>query len=187
LTDPIQNPSDAPQGRPHGERRGLSAPRAILAAAWLALPKRFRTWVVVAFRRRFVVAAVAVVMDERGRVLLVNHLFRREQVAWGLPGGFVAHPEQPAEAIRRELGEELDLEVESLELVHVRTIKWTRQIEVLFRCRPVGVPRPNSVEVAGAQWFDAETALGMVSLTEQWDIRRAFGLAADPPTQAVLR
>jgi ADP-ribose pyrophosphatase YjhB (NUDIX family) len=106
-----------------------------------------------AFQGKFAVTAVAVVIDERGRVLLIEHRFRAKERAWALPGGFVEHPEQPGDAVRRELREEIGLEVEALQLVHVRTISWARHIEVLFRCRPVGEPGSFGFEVADAQWF----------------------------------
>lgn len=55
------------------------------------------------------VGAVGVVFNEAGQVLLVKHVFRR--YPWGLPGGWIERGEDPAETVRREIGEELGLQV----------------------------------------------------------------------------
>ena len=57
------------------------------------------------------IGAVGVVFNERGQVLLVHHVFRVDY-PWGLPGGWVDLAENPADAVRRELEEELKLKVE---------------------------------------------------------------------------
>ena len=65
---------------------------------------------------RFTVTAAGIVLDERGRVLLLKHRFRSGS-GWGIPGGFVEAGEQPEEGLRRELLEEIGLELDSAELV----------------------------------------------------------------------
>ena len=64
-------------------------------------------------------AATAVVTDEAGRILLVlrNHEPGKHQ--WALPGGFVETGESPAEAARRELGEETGLQASGPALIDV--------------------------------------------------------------------
>ena len=54
--------------------------------------------------------AVAAVFDDAGKVLLVEHVFRTDY-PWGLPGGWVAPGEAPVDAVRREIEEELQLQV----------------------------------------------------------------------------
>lgn len=56
------------------------------------------------------VGAVGVVFNEAGQVLLVEHVFR-PYYPWGLPGGWVERYENPAETVRRELKEELNVDV----------------------------------------------------------------------------
>ena len=52
------------------------------------------------------VGAVAVVFNNKGEVLLVEHVFR-PNYNWGLPGGWVERGENPADTVRREFKEEL--------------------------------------------------------------------------------
>jgi len=65
----------------------------------------------------------SVVLDERGRVLLVRRLNDPGKGRWGLPGGLVELGESLAAALQRELQEECQIEVEPgevLEVVEVR-------------------------------------------------------------------
>jgi 8-oxo-dGTP diphosphatase len=63
--------------------------------------------------------ACAVVVDDRGRVLLVRRAGEPFRGYWDLPGGFLEEGEQPLGGIRRELREETGLEVEPEEFVGV--------------------------------------------------------------------
>ncbi len=51
------------------------------------------------------------VFNDAGQILLVEHVFR-PHCPWGLPGGWIERGENPAETVRRELEEELQLPVE---------------------------------------------------------------------------
>jgi len=66
-------------------------------------------------RRDFVVAA-AILLDARGRVLLVGNDWQgRGNVRWTLPGGVVERYESTLDALQREVLEETGLNVTSIE------------------------------------------------------------------------
>ena len=127
--------------------------KTLLAAVWRRLPKKVRRLAVLAKEHRFTVAAAAVVFDEEGRVLILEHTFRPGN-GWGVPGGFLMPGEQPEEAVRRELREEVGLELENVELVEVRAVRVVNQIEIVFRADARGEARPRTVEVASVRWCD---------------------------------
>ncbi|MGB7922274.1 MAG: NUDIX domain-containing protein [Pyrinomonadaceae bacterium] len=126
--------------------------RRILGALWRGAPKRLRRLSVRLIEPRFTVSAGAVVLDQEGRVLLLKHVFRMGS-GWGIPGGFIEQGEQPDEALRRELREEVGLEVEKTEIVMVRTMKKSKHLEIIFRCRSRGTAKPRSREIKVASWF----------------------------------
>lgn len=101
---------------------------------------------------RFTVTAGAIIFDNSGKVLLLKHRFRAGS-GWGLPGGFLEAGEQPLDALRRELREEIGLEISDAEVFAARSFRKPRQVEVLFLCRPDGFARPRTMEVERAEWF----------------------------------
>jgi 8-oxo-dGTP diphosphatase len=124
----------------------------LLSHVWRRLPRRLRRWGILLTEARFTVTTGAVIVDEQGRVLLLQHRFRAGS-GWGIPGGFMRAGEQPEAALRRELHEELGVELESLELRFVRALESYQQLELIFRCRIRGDVFPQALEVQRAAWF----------------------------------
>ena len=63
---------------------------------------------------KYSVGVIGVVMNSDGKILLVEHVFH-PRLPWGLPGGWINFNEDPAEAVERELSEELALDVHDSE------------------------------------------------------------------------
>ncbi|OLE53414.1 MAG: hypothetical protein AUG51_13390 [Acidobacteria bacterium 13_1_20CM_3_53_8] len=145
----------------------------ILGALWRRAPKFARRWSVRLTQPRFTVTAGAVVVDEENRVLLLRHVFRAKE-AWGIPGGFIKKGENPETALRRELREEIGLELESAEVAFAQTLKRPAQVEIIFRCRPAGDARPRSVEIKSASWFALDKLPPELSKDQRRLIERAL-------------
>ena len=101
---------------------------------------------------RFTVTAGAIILNKEGKVLLLKHYFRAGS-GWGIPGGFMTSGEQPIETLRRELQEEIGLELDDVEIFWARSFKRPRQVEILFRAISSAEPEPQSMEVESASWF----------------------------------
>jgi len=123
-----------------------------LGAIWRNLPGIVRRRAIALGHRRFAVTAGAVILDDAGRILLLDHVFRPAS-GWGIPGGFLTKGEQPEAALRRELKEEIGIDLEAVELLCARTLREQRQVEICFRARAVGQPQPCSFEIRSAAWF----------------------------------
>lgn len=94
-----------------------------------------------------------IAIDLDGRLLLVRHSYG--PAAWALPGGGVKRGEDPAEAARRELREELGCEARSVTLVSVseEEISGAPHRAHLFEIRIDDAPRPDRREVIEARFF----------------------------------
>jgi 8-oxo-dGTP diphosphatase len=103
----------------------------------------------------FSVGAMCIIERADGRVLFIRHLYRPR---WGVPGGLLERRETPTDAARREVREEVGLEVELIGEPAVNVDADPRRIDIVFRARPVNDAdadrvRPSSVEVLEARWF----------------------------------
>jgi hypothetical protein len=95
--------------------------KKIVRTIWINLPPSFRRMIVRATQPTFTVSVAAIIINEKGEVLLLDHVLRSRS-SWGVPGGFLAHGEQPVAAVQRELREETGIEITSAELFRVRTV-----------------------------------------------------------------
>jgi len=147
--------------------------RRILSVLWRAMPRSLRRLSVHALATHFTVTAGVLVLDGSGRILLLKHRFRPGS-GWGLPGGFIAPGEQPEATIRRELREEVGLELAEVDLAFVRTLTTVNQIEIFYRCRTQGEAHPQSLEVEHAEWFAPDELPEALSADQRRLVRRAL-------------
>jgi len=92
-----------------------------------------------------VICVVAAVVERNGAFLVTR---RQEGVhlagMWEFPGGKIDPSESHADALRREMREELDTDVEVRDLVFSTTHAYDDRTIALFfyQCRLLGTPRP---------------------------------------------
>lgn len=150
--------------------------KGLVAGLWRRSPRFVRRAGVWLTQPRFAVTAGAVVCDERGRVLLLRHVLRKGS-GWGIPGGFLKGGEQPEEAVRRELREEIGLGLDSVELAFVRSLGGVRQIEVIFRAsmKSGALARvEKGFEIDRAEWFERDSLPESISKDQRRIISRAL-------------
>lgn len=87
--------------------------------------------------------------------------------------------EDPEDALRRELREEIGLRIEIQRVAFVRTLVRYRQVEIIFLCRPLGdatskEPIPQSHEVDRAAWFPLDSLPAGLSDDQRTLLRRAL-------------
>ena len=148
----------------------------ILGAIWKYTPGIIRRRMVRMGQSRFTVTTGAMLFDDEGRILLLEHVFRPDS-GWGIPGGFLSRSEQPHDGLRRELREEIDIEIEDVELLFTRTLPRPRQVEIYFRARVIGDPKPSSFEIKKAQWFTLNELPEELSKDQRRLIQRAVSLS----------
>ncbi len=100
--------------------------------------------------------ARAIVVDEKGEVLLVKHSYGSQY--WYLPGGGVKRGESPEQAVRREICEELEIHLDET----VAFGQYTNQVEgkidtvYIYCARIQRQPAKTSPEIALARWFPVD-------------------------------
>jgi 8-oxo-dGTP pyrophosphatase MutT (NUDIX family) len=101
---------------------------------------------------------MGVVRDGDGRVLLIHQA--DEDQRWMPPGGHLEPGESPAQAVERELKEELGIQVEAGPLIGLYTLRLPEELGLrfVFQCTIVsGEPEIRAPdEVAELGWFDPD-------------------------------
>src|SRR5436309_15627250 len=92
----------------------------LLGGLWRRLPGWLRRRAARLGQRRFTVTVGAFIFNAEGHVLSLEHVFRPDD-GWVVPGGFISKSEHPHEAVRRELHEEIGIELGDVQLRFSRT------------------------------------------------------------------
>ena len=133
----------------------------IVSRTWRRMPRKLRRFFVRLTQPSFTVAAVAIVFNDSQAVLLLRHVIRANSSGWGLPGGFLNAGEQPENAVRRELREEVGIEIFDLKLIKTRTAG--NHVEIIYLCRTESVDvKPKSSEIIEAGWFQTNELQGKI-------------------------
>lgn len=130
---------------------------------------------------RFTVTAGAIIFNDAGQVLLLKHRFRAGS-GWGIPGGFLETGEHPEQALRRELREEVGLELENVEIFTARSFRKPRQVEILFRARANvkgETLSSQTMEVERLGWFPVSSLPGGLPKDQRALIERAAACGAN--------
>lgn len=143
----------------------------IMGKAWRNAPQFVRRLAVLLTQKTFTVSVGAIVTNDEGQVLLLDHVLRPGS-GWGIPGGFINENEQPAEAVKREICEEIGLEIEHIELLQAQTTK--RHVEILFRARAQGEGKIKSVEIKEVKWFALDEMPEEMSRVQKQVIKRVL-------------
>ena len=126
--------------------------KRLLLRIWRDVP--FPNWLRVVFLRilnpSFMVGAMALIQDADGRILVLEHTYRR-QVPWGLPGGWLKHAESPETGLAREVWEETGLRV-SVDALLAADFWGSTQLDLLYRCSVLSGTYTGSEETAAARW-----------------------------------
>lgn len=105
-------------------------------------------------------AVAALIVDAEGRLLVVERAQEPKKGMWDLPGGFADPGESAEEALRREVAEEVGLQIKSLRYIgsypNVYDYMGVRYptVDLGFACEvgDASAMRPRPAEVAGAHF-----------------------------------
>lgn len=127
----------------------------LLLELYRRLPTLARRWAVRLIAPSFTVGAICIVERPDGHLLLLRQAYRQ---GWGIPGGLLRRGEEPADAARREVYEEVGLAIELVGEPAVVVDPAPQRVDVIYRARPVSLAavaetRVRSAEVVEVAWF----------------------------------
>ncbi len=127
----------------------------VLLQVWRRIPRAVRRWIVRIASPSYTVGAACVIERGDGAVLLVQLVYRQH---WGLPGGLIKRHEEVAHCARREVAEEVGLDVELVSEPAVVVDSRPQRVDVVFRARLAAGSepddaRPCSAEIREVRWF----------------------------------
>lgn len=138
------------------------------------IPRRVRRIVIRVVQPSYTMGAICVIERPDGAMLFVRQAYRNH---WAIPGGLVGRGEEPSDAARREVFEEIGMAVELVGEPAVVVDPEPQRIDIVFRARPVTLSeldhvRPSSPEIREVRWFppdalpelQVETASALVAL-----------------------
>lgn len=150
------------------------------------LPRPVRRRIVRTIAPSYTVGAMCFIERDDGALLLVRHSYRHR---WGVPGGLLERGEEAADAARREVREEVGVDVTLVGEPAVVVAPDAQRVDVVYRARLApGVDpddaRPTSPEIVAVRWAPAgelpelqhETAGAFVALARS---RGASDVARD--------
>lgn len=156
-----------------GRHGPLAVARRLLLRIFGRLPRQARAWVARRASVAYYVGTLGFVVDE-GRVLLVRPVYRS---GWGAPGGLVRRGEEPADAIVRELEEELGMTVTLVGEPRIEIDPRLRGVTAWFRCAPEDVAASAEVAVRSPE-LDAVAWFPLSELPTDLHIESRRGLEA---------
>ncbi|HEY8562335.1 MAG TPA: NUDIX domain-containing protein [Pyrinomonadaceae bacterium] len=142
-----------------------------LGVIWKLIPSRLRSKIVRASQRKFTASVAVIITNPDGNVLLLEHILRPGS-GWGIPGGFIEHGEQPESAARREIREEVGIEIENLRMLRVRMLY--RHIEFLLSAESNEQGAVKSHEIRSLGWFAVDAMPPEMSSTQKAIIEKVL-------------
>ena len=126
-------------------------------------------------------SAGGVVVDERGRVLLIRARDLRNQPVWTLPKGTLGPGESSADAALREVREETGYRCEVVRELDTATYWFQRDGQRIrktvrwFRMRPLEKVGEHDHEVDEVAWLERDAALGRLRYDSDRHLVEALG------------
>ncbi|HJR81806.1 MAG TPA: NUDIX hydrolase [Anaerolineales bacterium] len=150
---------------------------------WREFPFGLQIFITGIIRPRFRVAVAAIILDDKGHILLCEHTYRKFH-PWGLPGGGLEHGEDPEEGIRREVREETGLEVQVEKLMCAESAPTNHHISLIYLCQIIGGAFQPNYEISQTRFFSLDEMPSLLS-SEKALIKRVVGILSLQPVSRV--
>jgi 8-oxo-dGTP diphosphatase len=156
--------------------------RELLSGVYKRLPARLVWRAIWLTQPKYNVGVSGVLFDADGRVLLVEHVFRRTY-PWGLPAGWVNPRETVEQGLQREVREETGLACTVEHLLAVESgFKMRQSVVLMGRCE--GEPLTRTIETKGAAFIAVDALPAGLLPSARVQIERAVRVRSSGLTEA---
>lgn len=120
---------------------------------------------------------VAGVIEDAGKILLIKELLENNKEHWIIPGGGVEFGETMNDAVKREMKEELGIDVEPVGIIDFKehmNLKYDYHTVIFFfRVKPASIDFKLEDKIIEAKFFTPEDALKLdLVYTTRWFIEK---------------
>lgn len=123
----------------------------LMIALYRIAPRSLSKWVVFWLKPKYVIAVVALVADDAGRLLVLRHTYGKPYF-WRFPGGIKERGEHPFATAERELREEANVAVKATRVISV--IETVSTFDIVVYCEIVNEqPFHPNAEVEEKMWI----------------------------------
>ncbi|MBI2755990.1 MAG: NUDIX hydrolase [Chloroflexi bacterium] len=98
----------------------------------------------------FMIGAMALIQDEQGRILVLEHTYRKQR-PWGLPGGWLKTAESPEQGLAREVYEETGYTVRVDALLAAEFLQRS-VLDLMYQCTVLSGTFHATDETAQERW-----------------------------------
>lgn len=123
-----------------------------LMRIWGKFPQWMHVLAAKLLRPKYIVAVAALIFDERGRILLFKHTYRK--LAWGIPAGALEYGEQPEDGILREIHEETGMTAKVERLLRGESSSHYHHVSLIYLCSLVSGEFKPTYEISEIRYFD---------------------------------
>lgn len=114
-------------------------------------------------RKKPALTVDAIILNEKGEVLLIERKNEPFKGYFALPGGFVDYGEKVEDAVKREVKEETNLDVEIIKLFGVysdpKRDPRGHTVSIVFLCKKIGGRLKGGDDATYAKWVKYEEKL----------------------------
>lgn len=125
------------------------------------LPRAAKRRIVRTISPSFTVGSMCFIERDDASLLLVRHSYRER---WGVPGGLLQRGESAGHGARREVKEEVGIDITLLGEPAVVVDPEPQRVDIIFRARPLDPAlavedrvQPRSPEIVEAAWFSPDS------------------------------
>lgn len=127
----------------------------ILSYIWKHIHGKIQCYIIWIFHSKFNIGSSVIISNFEGEILLGKHVFSSKKTPWRLIGGYISKGENIYNGAKREVKEELNIDIEIDRILIIRS-GFLNRIEIILVSKPIlkeTVFKIDLKELEKVEWF----------------------------------